>query len=144
MIVNPHTGEAVLRDGSGQETRIVYTEEAIVAIEQALDVGALELVSKITTGRVKLFELQVLVWAGINAHRSRSGAGKPVSPEKAMRVLVACGGMPAVMPIIVDALIACSALGFAGEEDDDADGEVDEVDPTNGDGAGSGPLSPQE
>lgn len=142
VILNPHTGEAVLRDGSGNETRIVYTEEAIIAIEQALDVGALELVHKVAVGRVKLLELQVLVWAGINAHRSRSGSGKPVSPDKAMRVITACGGMTQIMPTIADALVACTALGIAGDEDED-DAEADEVDPTNGDGDGSVPPSPQ-
>lgn len=141
VILNPHTGEAALRDGSGNETRILFTEEAIVNIEQALDVGVLELIGKLTNGRVKLLELQVLVWAGINAARTRSGGAKPVSPEKAMRVISACGGMPRVMPVVADALLACGVLGLAGDEDDD-EGDGDEVDPTNGDGAGSGPPSP--
>lgn len=140
VIVNPHTGEAVLRDGSGNETRIIYTEQAIVEVEQALDVGVLDLLQRLVARRVKLFEVQVLVWAGINAYRARSGSAKQIAPDKAMKVLTACGGMVEVMPAIAEALVACSALGLA--EADDDEGDSAELDPTNGDGVDTVQPSP--
>jgi hypothetical protein len=138
MVVNPHTGEAVLRDGAGNETRIVFTEEAVLAVEQALDMGVLELFERMLRGRAGLGQLQVLVWAGMNAHRSRSGATKALSPERAMKVIRACGGLVGVLPVVINALTACKALGMEPASDDDGeDDDVEDLDPTSGDAGGS-------
>lgn len=139
MIVNKLTGETVLRDGAGNETRIVFTEEAILAVEAALDIGVLDLLRKMISNRCGLTDLQVLVWAGMNAHRSRSGATKTLSPERAMKVIRACGGLSGVLPVVVDALVACKTLGLdPGTDDDDVedDDAGGELDPTNA-GAGA-------
>jgi hypothetical protein len=134
VIVNPLTGETVLRDGHGTETRILFTEEAIMAAEQATGCGILELLDKAASARLQLRELQILVWSGMNGYAHRSGSSKTVPPERALKVIRNCGGMLTVLPKVAEALTRCSALGLPVDVDDEtaATGD-DEVDPTTGD-----------
>lgn len=133
--VNPFTGETALRDGHGNETRILFTEEAVMAAEQATNCGILELLDKMTSARIQLRELGILVWAGMNGHLHRSGASKTVAPERALKVIRNCGGMLAVLPLVAEALTKCSSLGLPVDADDElaTSSDDDEVDPTTGD-----------
>lgn len=137
-ILNPHTGESVLRGRDGSEVRLVFTEEAILALEQALDVGPLELAQKLTTGAVKLSELATLVWAGANAWRTRNGQGRELTHKQALEAIKACGGMTAVLAPVAEALVRCSALGLVDDEEGpDAALEGAPADPTVGSASAS-------
>lgn len=143
MLLNKNTGEAVLRNGAGEEYRLIFTEDAIMAVETTMDVSIMDLLAKASTGRIKLAEVQALVWAGVNAHRDRSGASKGISPDKAMRIIKGCGGVVGVLPTLLDSIVACSALGLDVDDDDEertGSGDDDPMDPTSAESDDTAPL----
>jgi len=139
---NPVTGERVLTErDSGKEYALVFTEEAILQIESALNAGAITIVHRGLQQATMLGELQVLVWAGVNASRKRLGATKLISMQRALTLIRNAGGITTVLPIVVEALIDCDVLGLKkttdiedGTADIDGDDHEDDEDPTHGDG----------
>lgn len=134
MLLNNSTGESALTDADGNEWRVIFTEDAIMAAEAVTNASILDLLGRATTGGLRLTEVQALVWAGVNGHRSRGGSSKTITPERAMRIVRESGGMVGVMPILAESLVRCSALGFDVDDEDEDDGKAKEgsadVDPS--------------
>lgn len=141
MLLNKDTGESVLRNGADEEYRLIFTEDAIMAVEQALGLGVMELLERMTTGRIGLYQVQALVWASVNAQRARSGSSKTITTDRAMRIIKGCGGIVGVLPVLVESIIACSALGLDVDGDDDETPKegASEADPTVAESDATGP-----
>jgi hypothetical protein len=138
-LLNPSTGETTL---DGTEATIVYTVESLTWIEANLPGrSVMEILEHGRRARWKISELQVVVWAGMEAHRRRTGAGgSQVNPAKALGVIEDGGGLHPVAMQVMDALMRSTALGL--NPDRDRRGDDAAAVPTMADGSSSASPPP--
>jgi hypothetical protein len=139
-LVNELTGEVTL--GSDQpgdhEERLLFTEGAIESVEQLnMNVPMITIQASSLGQWPTVRQLRILLWAGINGYRERHGR-KPISMDRAGRIMVAAGGFMEVLPRVIDSLTHCKVLGMLTPRDEssdapDTDEDDDDLDPTNGD-----------
>jgi hypothetical protein len=115
MLLNAQTGETTIENYGGETVAtVVYTIESFTWIESNLPgrsiMGILEEGRK---AHWKVGELVILVWAGMEAHRRRSGGGGgQINPARAMKVIEDGGGLNPVAMVVMDALMRSTALGL--------------------------------
>lgn len=115
MLLSRETGESTIDDYDGNpQASIVFTLESFTWIEANLPgrsiMGILEEGRK-THWRAQ--ELVILVWAGMEAHRRRTGSGGgQINPAKALGVIEAGGGLQPVAMVVTEALMRSPGLGL--------------------------------
>jgi hypothetical protein len=126
MLVNRYTGETVI---DHTDTSIVYTLESFMWIEQHLEGRTVtEVLERGRRAYFSIKELQVLVWAGMEAHRRRRGShGGQVNPAKALKVIEDGGGLTPVAMQVMEALMRSTALGLNPDKEPEA---IEAGDPT--------------
>ncbi len=139
MLLNPQTGESTI---DGTEATIVYTVESFLWIEANLPGRTvMAILEEGRRAHWRTAELQILIWAGMEAHRRRQGAGGgQVNPAKALEVIEAGGGVQPVALTVMDALMRSTALGL--NADRDRPGDEGPTVPTIAGGSSSGSQTP--
>ena len=126
MLLNNLTGETQL---DGTEVNVIYTLESMLWIESNLPgISPMEIIDRGRAMRLTTRELQVLLWAGMEASRRRSPAGTKgqVNLSAALKAIKDGGGLYRVLPQVIDAFGRSPGLGLAAA----ADAEGEAVDPT--------------
>ncbi|HEV2071105.1 MAG TPA: hypothetical protein VGR26_15045 [Acidimicrobiales bacterium] len=144
MLLNKATGETRI---DGTEATVIFTVEALMWVENNLpDVTPMEILERARQGRVSPKTLQILIWAGMEAHRRRMGQGsRPVNPAKAIKIIEQGGGMTPVATQVMEALMRSTGLGLTTidrGEDDEQEGADEPSVPTMADESGDDSSAP--
>jgi len=109
-------GEATI-SVKGREVNVLFTNRAIMSVEQQLGKGIVELLQKFQSGGFGYTDMTALLRAGMEAARldARSG-GKPVSNNDAVEIIHECGLIPISGPLI-EAVTAVITYGADGDEE---------------------------
>ncbi len=128
QIANDVTGEAVLTDPEGREYRIIFDLSAVMDVERMSGHSAVDIMA----GRPSVTDCVCMIIAGAAGYQRRNPAGaKKVNPNLAQRILIDCGGLVRVAPVLAESMSCAEGLGLGPDPDED-----------DGGGEPPGPLVP--
>lgn len=120
QIINDVTGCAEFTGASGRTVHVLFDIEAVMAVEQTTGKSVFDLLS----GRPGLTDMIYLLMAGSRGYGRRPGvSAKPLSPERASKFVVDCGGVLAMLPTMLRSLTKAEGIGLDIDDEDDEVGE---------------------
>jgi hypothetical protein len=129
-IVNPVTGEALIRAADPEDERswgLLFDLQAVGHVEELLGRSVMDFFAEISSHRPGVKELRALIMAGSEGYRRRNRLQKTLTPNAALEVVQAAGGLAEVLPVVIESMMLAEGLGLA-EKEEAAGDRAEEVD----------------